>query len=90
MSESYFEVDEMKYESNVYKSDNVLKRYKEDNKLNYPLIYLKIDAIELFRVDALKVKILKDTIKILCLFKKFCDIKNVNNIINSIYRLYSK
>lgn len=40
MSESYFEVDEMKYESNVYKSDNVLKRYKEDNKLNYPLIYI--------------------------------------------------
>ncbi len=62
MSESYFEVDEMKYESNVYKSDNILKKYKEDNKLNYPLIYLKIDAIELFRVDALKGMLKKETI----------------------------
>lgn len=46
--------EESKYVDNEYTTDNTVRLYKEDNKLNYPLIMLSSDAVELFRFEALK------------------------------------
>ena len=50
----YFEVEETKVVDDKFRSDNVIKRYNEDNKLDFPLILLSSDSMELFRIKTLK------------------------------------
>ena len=52
---------ESKYTDKKFKTDNVEKAYDEDNKLNYPLLMLYSDKVELFRLEALKGMLKKPT-----------------------------
>ena len=51
--EILYKSEDTKYNENKYHSDNIIRDYEEDNKYNYPLLYLTGEKIELFRVQAL-------------------------------------
>lgn len=53
-NEKHFEVEETVVLDDKFKSDNVIKRYNEDNKLDFPLLLLSSDSMELFRIKTLK------------------------------------
>lgn len=54
MSEKYFEVDDTIKPEEKFRTDNVIKVYTEDNKLEYPLILLSSGSMEIFRIKTLK------------------------------------
>lgn len=51
--ELWFEVADNEYEKD-FKAGDVVKRFKESKKLDYPCIILTCDNLELFRASALK------------------------------------
>lgn len=51
--EILYKSEDTKYNENKYRSDNIIRDYEEDNKYNYPLLYLTSEKVELFRVQAL-------------------------------------
>ncbi len=53
-NELSFVVDESPVASTQFKRDNVVRQYSEDNKLNFPLLMLSCDKVELFRIEALR------------------------------------
>ncbi len=54
MSDNYIDVKEYNVGVEEYKSDNVVKTYKESNKLEFPLLLLSGTSMEAFRVKTLK------------------------------------
>lgn len=53
-NEKHFEVEDTVVLDDKFRSDNMIKRYYEDNKLDFPLLLLSSDSMELFRIKTLK------------------------------------
>lgn len=56
-----YDTEDSRYNENKYRSDNIIRDYEEDNKYEYPLIYLVCNSIEEFKVKALQGMIEKRT-----------------------------